>query len=126
MTDKTQTHSFEFDSDAFAKLWQEKWNAMLKEKGWPEHLAMPNMGQMPFMMPFMPNFGGFGAPNGDAMQNKIVELERRIAALEKQLSAKTEMVRRTKTASQNTVKKTAAKAPKKPTKKTAKKSTRKG
>lgn len=98
MTDKTQTHSFEFDSEAFARLWQEKWAAMLKEKGWPENMAMPNMGQMPLMMPFMPNFSGFGTPDNGAMQNRIEKLEKRIAALEKKLAAtKPKMAQRSKT-----------------------------
>jgi len=96
MTDKTQTHSFEFDSEAFAKLWQQKWTDMLKEKGWPENMAMPGMGQMPFMMPFMPNFSGFGVPAANAMQTRIEALEKRIAVLEKQLKTKPKMTQRNK------------------------------
>jgi hypothetical protein len=95
MTKKTQTESPQFDPEAFMKLWQSKWSEMMKEKGWPENAAMPNMGQMPFLMPFMPNFSGFGG----AADTRIEELEKRVAALEKKL------VQRSKTP----VKKTARK-----------------
>lgn len=103
MTDKTQTHSFQFDSDQFMKLWQDKWAEMLKEKGWPETMAMPQMGQMPFMMPFMPNFGGFGAaPDNTALHNKIAELEQRIATLEKKQTPKPKMTQRNKAPAKKT------------------------
>lgn len=110
MTDKTQTHSSDFSAEAFTKLWQEKWADMLREKGWPEQMAMPNMGQMPFMMPFMPNFSGFG---DNAMQNRIAELEQRIVVLEKKLQAKakpaSKMPQRNKAAPKKTSKKTTRK-----------------
>jgi len=65
------------------RLWQQKWAEMLKDKGWPEGMAMPGMGQtmghMPFMMPFMGGFGG-GDP---ALVQRIEALEKRVAALEK-------------------------------------------
>jgi hypothetical protein len=86
MAKKTQTESPAFNPDEFAKLWQDKWAQMMKEKGWPEGTAMPNMGQMPFLMPFMPNFSGFGAATDNAMQSRIEELEKRIARLEKQMA----------------------------------------
>jgi hypothetical protein len=82
MAKKTQTESPPFDADEFMKLWQGKWAQMMKEKGWPENMAMPQMGQMPFFMPFMPGFSGFGA----SPDNRIAELEQRIAALEKKMT----------------------------------------
>jgi len=86
MTKKTQTESPSFDTESFMKLWQQKWAEMMKEKGWPEGTTMPNMGQIPFLMPFMPNFSGFGAATDNAMQSRIEYLEQRVALLEKKLT----------------------------------------
>ncbi len=71
------------------KLWQDKWAQMMKEKGWPETMAMPQMGQMPFYMPFMSGFSGFGQSSptdNTALIGRIVELEQRLAAVEKKLT----------------------------------------
>ena len=99
MKKKTQTESPEFDTEAFMKLWQAKWAEMMKEKGWPEGMQMPNMGQMPFFMPFMPNFSGFGASPDNAMQSRIEYLEKRVSILEKKL------VQRNKTPAKKPVRK---------------------
>lgn len=87
-----QTEAPQAAADAFLKLWQEKWQQMLAEKGWPTGAAMPDMAQMPFMNPFLsfgfPNMGHMMKP-GDttaALQQKIAELEKRMAALEEALS----------------------------------------
>jgi anion-transporting ArsA/GET3 family ATPase len=90
MTDKTQTHSSASPSpEEFMKLWQEKWGQMMKEKGWPETMAMPQMSQMPFMMPFMSGFPEFqqpANPDTDALLSRITELEKRLASVEKKLT----------------------------------------
>ena len=85
MKKKTQTESPGFNPDEFMKLWQAKLAEMMKEKGWPEGMQIPNMGQMPFLMPFMPNFSGFGT----SVDPRIEELEKRISALENKLVQRT-------------------------------------
>lgn len=82
----------EFDMNEFAALWQQKWQEMLQEQGWPEQAAMPSVGQMPFMMPFMmPNMGMPTAATGmdsamlQNLQQRILQLEYRIMELEHKL-----------------------------------------
>lgn len=63
----------------FGRLWQEKWAAMLHEKGWPKDMAPPTMATMPFVNPFMaPHMQG-----GPDLSTRIAELEARVAKLEK-------------------------------------------
>ncbi|MDB5478451.1 MAG: hypothetical protein JWM96_946 [Alphaproteobacteria bacterium] len=96
MTDKEKTQSPpnsppntpEEITEAFLKIWQGKWAQMLKEKNMPPDFAGSfgfgqAMGGMPFMMPFMQGFPGFGQNNENA---RIAELEQRIAILEKKMA----------------------------------------
>lgn len=84
MSKGKKTQSPEEAAAEFMQLWQKKWAEMLQEKGWPEGMAMPGMGQamghMPFMMPFM-GMGGFGGPD-TALLQRIERLEKRLAVLE--------------------------------------------
>jgi hypothetical protein len=80
MTKKTEKQSSPEEMMAqFGKLWQEKWTAMLHEKGWPKDMMPPTMATMPFVNPFMaPHM--HQAPDLTA---RIAELEARVAKLEK-------------------------------------------
>lgn len=125
MTEKSQTHSAEFDTEkaretaeAFMTLWQQRWHEMMQQNGWPTDMQVPNMGQMPFMSPFMGGFGQGFSQSSDAA--RIDALEKRIAALEKQLksaAAKRPIPSRTKPAPKT---RNAGAAQKKPARKHAK------
>lgn len=93
---KAPEQSAAFNAEELAALWQEKWQQMLQEKGWPDHLAAPAMGQMPFMMPFMmPGMGFNMAPNTtdtatiQTLLQRIEKLEARIMELEHALMQRT-------------------------------------
>ncbi len=88
------------DMAAFATLWQQKWGELLQEKGWPEQAAMPSIGQMPFMFPFMipgmasappapmptpPAPSAIDAATLQVLIQRIAQLEHRIMELEHQL-----------------------------------------
>ncbi len=81
MTKKTEKQSSPEEMMAqFGKLWQEKWAAMLHEKGWPKDMAPPSMATMPFVNPFMAPHMHQATPDLTA---RIAELEARVAKLEK-------------------------------------------
>ena len=66
----------------FSAVWQEKWQDMLREKGWPSDAPTPSMAAMPFMNPFMmPMMMGQPSTNDTI----ILELVKKISVLEKRI-----------------------------------------